>query len=108
MNPQAAQPTDQQLDQIIDQQREALRNIYRAILAGQQPWGGVKLLDMPLPSGQTWGIYVYIMNEPFATLIGGTLQGMAHMEGAMRKVVAQAPKPAAAPAPDPAANPFGM
>ena len=112
MNPQQAPTiTNEQIDQILNSQREALRNIYRAVASMQAPCGGVKLVDLPLPNGQTMGILLYLANEPMANLIAGTIQGFDGMSKTFQRLQGaptqtQTPPPAAPPPPP--SNAFGL
>lgn len=110
MNPQQAPTiTNEQIDLILNSQREAFRNIYRAVANGQAPCGGVKLVDLPLPNGQTMGILLYLANEPMANLIAGTIQGFDGMSKTIQRLQGSAQATAPAPsAPPPPSNAFGL
>ena len=79
--------TDEQLDSLIESNRQNFRTALRACMESLQPIMWFEIAKLPLPSGEQWQVGVAIALEPMAQMMMAlSLQGMPAMEAAYRKL----------------------
>lgn len=100
--------TDQQIDEILDQQRPHMRECYRQMFERGQPWCSMKVGHMKTVNGSTWDFMMYWTLEPVADLIAGVLNGYVKLNATLQRgTQPQGTVPPPPPA-DQKGNAFGL